>query len=72
MPKKISPKLTATEEQVCQETIARIAHENLVIATLQSRGSDRLDFYDLGVASIRDALLAAYLAGRESMKKHPS
>ena len=36
------------------------------LETLETRNSDSLDFHDLPVWSIREALLAAYHAGRES------
>jgi len=47
-------------------TLARIAREHLRIETLDLRNRDSLDFHDLGVGSIRDALRAAYDAGRAS------
>jgi hypothetical protein len=40
----------------------------LGVVTLESRHSDRLDFYELGVGQIKDALQAAYEAGRASKK----
>lgn len=47
------------------ETIAR----NLLgIPTLACRNMDSLDFHELGVASIRDALSAAYAAGMKAPK----
>lgn len=45
------------------EHLARIAHQHLGIETLETRNSDSLDFYDLGVWGIRAALNAAYDAG---------
>ena len=51
----ITPKANAIEE---------IAHTVLDIETLDTRNSDALDFHDLAVWSIRDALEAAYEAGR--------
>jgi len=45
------------------EEIERIAKEYLRIATLQTRRSDALDFYDLAVWEIRAALTAAYMSG---------
>ena len=50
------------------EAIERIAKNVLKIPTLASRGSDRLDFHDVGVKNIKLALRTAYEAGRESMK----
>ena len=45
-------------------TLARIARETLRVSTLQPRHRDALDFHDLGVGSIREALERAYEAGR--------
>lgn len=43
--------------------LAKIAKEHLSIDTLDSRKSDRLDFHDLAVWSIEQALDAAFQAG---------
>lgn len=43
--------------------IENIASTILNISTLEVRNSDRLDFYDLAVWSVKEALEAAYLAG---------
>ena len=45
--------------------LTRIAQTTLHIETLESRGSDRLDFHDVSVESLREALEAAYNAGIE-------
>jgi hypothetical protein len=59
--------VTWTRGDTPMETaILRIAQQHLCIDTLEVRNSDGLDFYDAGVASIRDALTAAYKAGRGS------
>ena len=42
-----------------------IAQKHLRIDTLETRHSDRLDFHDMAVWSIRDALEAAFKAGAE-------
>jgi hypothetical protein len=47
-------------------TIARIAKDYFDIPTLESRGSDSLDFYNLGVIGIRYALEAAWKAGKSA------
>jgi hypothetical protein len=44
-------------------TIALIARDELGIATLDERGRDSLDFHDCGVASLRAALIEAYVEG---------
>lgn len=45
--------------------LTAIAKEHLRIDTLETRKSDSLDFYDVGVWCVRDALEAAYKAGME-------
>ncbi|MEW4569511.1 hypothetical protein AB1L88_16725 [Tautonia sp. JC769] len=49
--------------------IADIARTQLGIETLEARRSDRLDFHDLAVWSIRDALVAAYEAGIDAASR---
>ena len=44
---------------------ALIAKKHLHIETLETRHSDRLDFHDVAVWSVRDALAAAFKAGVE-------
>jgi hypothetical protein len=39
------------------------ARRNLRIETFEERKSDRLDFYDLGVTTLKDAVTAAFEAG---------
>jgi len=46
--------------------LEEIAKTVLDLPTLETRRSDSLDFHDLAVWSIREALLAAFHAGRES------
>lgn len=43
-----------------------IAKKELWIETLEARNSDRLDFYEVSVWSIKKALEQAYEAGRKS------
>jgi hypothetical protein len=47
-----------------EDLLNQIAADILHIETLKTRGNDRLDFHDLSVMSIREALAAAYEAGR--------
>jgi hypothetical protein len=47
-------------------TINRIAREVLDLETLETRKMDSLDFHDLAVWSIKDALERAYEAGRKA------
>ena len=49
-----------------EELISKIAEAELGIETLEARKSDSLDFYDLPVWKIKEALIAAFEAGRKS------
>lgn len=44
-----------------------IAKRHLLIETLETRGSDSLDFHDVGVAGVRKALTDAYNLGTRSL-----
>ena len=46
--------------------LAAIARRVLRIPTLADRGSDRLDFHEVGVHSLREALRLAYQAGQNA------
>ena len=48
-----------------EEVVATIAARVLGIVTRDVRNSDSLDFHDIGVVDLREALEAAYDAGRE-------
>lgn len=58
-----------TIDQELQETfeslLTQIAQKNLGIETLETQNSDSLDFHDVAVWQVRDALTAAFLAGME-------
>ncbi|TVQ61273.1 MAG: hypothetical protein EA378_09350 [Phycisphaerales bacterium] len=49
-----------------ENTINRIAREALGIKTLETRHSDGLDFHDIAVWTMKDALERAYEAGRKA------
>jgi hypothetical protein len=49
--------------------LTRIAQQHLRIETLESRHRDRLDFHEVSVLELRDALEAAYRAGIEQGRK---
>jgi len=51
------------------KTVLRIAKKYFLVETLESRGLDGLDFYDVPVWSIQSALMDAYNAGRDSVRK---
>ena len=46
--------------------LERISKDFLDINTLKERKSDELDFHDVAVWSLADALYAAYMLGRNS------
>ena len=49
------------------DAIAQIARRVLGVPTLKVRGSDSLDFHEVGVGSLEQALRAAYDAGRSAV-----
>jgi hypothetical protein len=50
-----------------KDKLQQIAEAVLHLETLESRNSDRLDFHDLSVWSIEEALREAYIAGQQSV-----
>ena len=61
--RKTASKTATKAAQQLDQLLARIAQEHLFIETLETRNHDRLDFHDVGVWCVRDALQAAYDAG---------
>ena len=53
-------------KQDITKTLEQIAAEHLYIDTLKTRNSDSLDFHDLAVWQIKEALEAAFKAGQQS------
>ena len=53
-------------EVAVNQKLAEIARQALRIPTLESRRSDRLDFHEVGVGQVLDALRLAYQAGRDA------
>jgi len=47
-----------------QAALLTIARKNMEIETLEERGMDALDFHEVGIWGVRDALEAAYRLGR--------
>jgi len=45
------------------QVLTQIANEHLDIPTLETRRSDSLDFHDVAVWQVHEALQAAYMAG---------
>ncbi len=53
-------------------TLEAIANEHLFIETLETRKSDSLDFHEVSVWGVKEALEAAYQAGKESVDPNAS
>ena len=54
------------DNQARDQQLQTIATDQLFIATLETRNSDRLDFHDVSVWAVKAALQAAFEAGRQS------
>lgn len=52
-----------------ENLLTQIAQSKLGIETLETRKSDSLDFHDVAVWCLRDALEAAFTAGVEQGRK---
>jgi len=55
-----------------ENLLQQIAQEHLLIETLETRRSDRLDFHDVAVWGVKSALLAAFEAGRQAALNDPA
>jgi hypothetical protein len=55
--------------QTLDALLTRIAQEHLFIDTLETRNSDSMDFHDVSVWGVKEALLAAYQAGLAASQK---
>lgn len=67
MPKR--PVSTTPAANDTEAIIAAIAQSHLGLETLESRHSDRLDFQDHSCMAIRDALRAAFEAGKQAGRR---
>ena len=54
---------------IIDKLLTQIAKQHLGIETLVARNSDSLDFHDIAVWSLHDALRAAYEAGAQQKAK---
>ena len=54
------------------EALTEIARQHLRIDTLEDAGWDSADFHEISTAGLRDALRAAYLAGRADRDVEPN
>ena len=61
-------KKTKKQTPTLDDLLAAIAREKLGFTTLETRNSDSLDFRDVAVWSVKDALEAAYRAGVDATK----
>jgi hypothetical protein len=59
-------KRKSTPEAARKALILDIAQRRFFIETLETRNRDRLDFHDVAVWAIRDALEEAFEAGRRA------
>lgn len=66
---EITGKIFARKSRPTKEQLfTQIAQRHLGVETLVTRNADSLDFHDVSAASIKDALEAAYEAGRAARK----
>ena len=52
-------------QQQTDQLLTEIAKKHLNLETLETRNSDSLDFHDVAVWAIKDALQEAYEAGKQ-------
>ena len=69
MTKATSQTTRRNTAQTLDALLTRIAQEHLFIDTLEMRNSDSLDFHDVSVWGVKEALLAAYQAGLAASQK---
>ena len=65
----VSPWQLLSEEE--RAAFALLARQRLGFATLDERGRDSLDFREVSVLQLRDALARAYLAGSRNPPPSP-
>ena len=69
MTKATSQTTRRNTAQTLDALLTRIAQEHLFIDTLETRNSDSMDFHDVSVWGVKEALLAAYQAGLVASQK---
>ena len=69
MTKTATQKTRRNPAQTLDALLTRIAQEHLFIDTLETRNSDSMDFHDVSVWGVKEALLAAYQAGLAAAQK---
>lgn len=60
---------TASDKRKREAAIEQLAQDILGLETLEARNRDQLDFHELSVWNLKEALSAAYSAGRHSGEK---
>jgi hypothetical protein len=60
--------MTMTPEAPSEALLLEIAVKHFHLETLETQNSDRLDFHDVSVWSIRAALEAAFAAGQTAAR----
>ncbi|MFP2895058.1 DUF6900 domain-containing protein [Myxococcus sp. AB056] len=71
-PSKPRPSSPSKPARAPAETLERVAREEMNIETLKTRNSDSLDIYEVAVWQLRDALEAAYQAGKRDASNTPT
>ena len=69
MPQTTPQKTRRNPTPTLDALLTRIAQEHLFIDTLETRNSDSMDFHDVSVWGVKEALLAAYQAGLAASQK---
>ena len=69
MTKTTPQKTRRNTAQTLDALLTQIAQEHLFIETLETRKSDSLDFHDVSVWGVKEALIAAYQAGLAAAQK---
>lgn len=69
MTKTTTQKTRRNTAQTLDAQLTRIAQEHLFIDTLETQNSDSLDFHDVSVWGVKEALIAAYQAGLAAAQK---
>ena len=69
MPQTATRNTRRNPAQTLDALLTRIAQEHLFIDTLETRNSDSMDFHDVSVWGVKEALLAAYQAGLAASQK---
>ena len=69
MTKTTTQKTRRNTAQTLDALLTQIAQKHLFIETLETRKSDSLDFHDVSVWGVKEALFAAYQAGLAAAQK---